>query len=68
MLQDAGISQIFCVQTKEDMAFRGVDWNNMVELYSKRNMQPTHFHIVDFNQEHLIERMYDAACEINRLR
>jgi hypothetical protein len=29
-LSKAGVNHIFCVQTKEDMKFRNVDWDHMV--------------------------------------
>ena len=50
-----------------DIAHRGVDWARMVDWYSKRGIEATHFQIHDFNSEHLTERLKDAAIELNHL-
>ena len=39
----------------------------MCEWYKERGIEAIHFQIHDFNEQHLTERLFDAAVELNEL-
>ena len=66
-MYERGVTGIFNVQTEIDHEHRGIDWERMCSYYAQRAMEPVHFPIHDFNQGDLIQKLYDAACELNRM-
>jgi predicted protein tyrosine phosphatase len=65
LLQAAGITGVFNVQTDIDISHRGVNWPKMLELYAERGITPNHFPIHDFNEGDLVSKLFEAAKEIN---
>lgn len=66
-LKTAGVSGIFNVQSHVDIEHRGVNWSNMLEYYSSRDMKAIHFPIKDFNEEELVAHLFEGACQLNQM-
>ena len=64
-MKEAGITGVFNVQTQIDIDHRGVNWPLMCQYYKARGITPVHFPIHDFNEQHLTERLMDAAITLN---
>ena len=64
-MKEAGITGVFNVQTQIDIDHRGTNWPLMCQYYKERGITPVHFPIHDFNEQHLTERLMDAAITLN---
>jgi len=66
-MMEAGITGVLNVQTQIDIDHRGTNWPLMCDYYKKRGITAVHFPIHDFNEQHLTERLFDAAQCLNNM-
>lgn len=66
-MKNLGIRAVLNLQTRSDMKYRSLDWEELKQFYRENNVKVVNFTIMDMSAEDIRFKAYDGANILNEL-